>query len=48
MRVESERDLSEALRDVAGPVRIVGGDTRPVGARGGARLSVAIRGIFAL
>ncbi len=45
MRVESERDLSEALRDVAGPVRIVGGDTRPVGARGGARLSVAIRGI---
>lgn len=45
MRVESESQLAEAVRDVGGPVRIVGGGTRPVGRAPGAPLEVAISGI---
>lgn len=45
MRVESETALAEAVREAAGPLRIVGGGTRPVGSLNGAPLEVAVSGI---
>lgn len=42
MKVESESQLAEAVRDAGEPLRIVGGGTRPVGQVGGAALEVAI------
>ncbi|WP_415182614.1 FAD-binding protein [Phaeovulum sp.] len=45
MKVESERQLAEAVRDATEPLQIVGGGTRPVGAGVGRQLEVAIRGV---
>jgi glycolate oxidase FAD binding subunit len=35
MRPQNERELAEAVRDAAGPLRVQGGGTRPVGAGAG-------------
>ena len=45
MKVESENALAEAVREAAGPLCILGGGTRPVGALAGTPLRVAISGI---
>jgi glycolate oxidase FAD binding subunit len=45
MKVASEEELAEAVRAAQGPFEIVGGGTRPVGARQGLALQVGITGI---
>ncbi len=47
MRPETEAQLAEAIRDAAGPIRVVGGDTRPVGRIAGvpALETGALRGV---
>lgn len=45
MQVESESQLVEAVREAKGPLRILGGGTRPVGRAGGTALQVGICGI---
>ncbi len=45
MKVASEEELAEAVRAAQGPFEIVGGGTRPVGARRGLPLQVGITGI---
>ena len=45
MKIETEKQLSEAIRGADGPLAIMGGGTRPVGQGAGARLQVGISGI---
>ena len=45
MRVESEAQLAEAVRDARAPLSVRGGGTRPVGRSAGETLEVAISGI---
>lgn len=45
MKVETESRLAEVVREATGPLRIVGGGTRPVGKLAGEPLAVGISGI---
>ncbi|TMV94958.1 FAD-binding protein [Thioclava sp. BHET1] len=45
MKVTTEAELAEAIRDAQGPLSITGGGTRPVGRSFGTPLEIAIAGI---
>ncbi|MBW6507376.1 MAG: FAD-binding protein, partial [Rhodobacteraceae bacterium] len=45
MRPQSEHELAEAIRDAAGPLRVVGGGTRPLGAGAGAGVVLETGGL---